>query len=146
MRPNCGPHEVGRRPRRAPRRPLESSNGRHHGPTLAYRVDSFTGEPAAAQLRQMMTTHLCVMTFFGMRGVLLTYGVTLGRTRATSSSEYNPRNKTRTPLVRVRVRVRVRECVCWGGGGGVSVRGGGQGRGLAAAGGLGRFFLFEDFV
>ena len=43
-----------------------------------------------------------------MRGVLLTYGVTLGRTRATSSSEYNPRNKTRTPLVRF-VRVRVRE-------------------------------------
>ena len=64
MRSHCGPHEVGRRPRRAPRRPLESSNGRHHGPTPAYRVDSFTGEPAAAQLRQMMTTHLCVMTFF----------------------------------------------------------------------------------
>ena len=85
------------------------------------------------------TLYLCLTTLIlGMRGVLLTYGVTLGRTRATSSSEYNPRNKTRTPLVRVRVRVRVRECVCWGGGGGVSVRGGGQGRGLAAAGGGGR--------
>ena len=63
LSPHSAEIEVGAHPRRPVGRPLEASNGTLGAPERPPRALSFTGQPAAAELRPRMATLLCATPF-----------------------------------------------------------------------------------